>query len=87
VHSGYKEDNWGDPVSFELSVGSQPMKRILRGWCEMAASLGVSRLLIDPSSAWEAMKIEPESMKLKNLHCWKSLPGNSWRRHSRLEKA
>jgi hypothetical protein len=42
VHSGYKEDNWGGPVSFQLSVGSQPVKRGLGGWCEMAASLGVS---------------------------------------------
>jgi hypothetical protein len=24
---------------------------------------------IDKSSAWEAVKIEPESVKLKNLHC------------------
>jgi hypothetical protein len=38
------------------------------------------------SSAREAVKIGPERGKLKNLHCLRPLPGNSWRRHSRLEK-
>jgi hypothetical protein len=38
----------------------------------MAASLGVI------SSAQEAVKIGPETVKLKNLHCWKPLPGNGW---------
>jgi hypothetical protein len=33
MQSGYKEDNLGD------SVESQPVKRRLGGWCEMAASL------------------------------------------------
>jgi hypothetical protein len=39
--------------------------------------------------AWgvgEVVKIEPESWKLKNLHCYKPLPGNGWLRHCRLEK-
>jgi hypothetical protein len=39
MQRGYKEDNWGDPVSLELS------------------------------STWEAVKIEPECMKLKNPQC------------------
>jgi hypothetical protein len=47
-------------------VESHPMKRRLGGWCEMATSLGVSWEL---SSVWEAVKIEPECMKLKDLHC------------------
>jgi hypothetical protein len=38
------------------------------------------------SSAWEAVKTEPKSVKLKNLHCQNLLPGNGWWRHSRLEK-
>jgi hypothetical protein len=41
VRSGYKEDNWGDAVSQELSLVT-----------------------------WEvSVKIEPERVKLKNLHC------------------
>jgi hypothetical protein len=35
MQRGYKEDNWGGLVE------SQPVKRILGDWCEMAASLGV----------------------------------------------
>jgi hypothetical protein len=30
------------------------------------------------SSAREAVKIESEHVKLKNLHCKKPLPGNGW---------
>jgi hypothetical protein len=41
VQSGYKEDNWGDPVSCQCSDGSQPVQRRLGGWCVMAANLGV----------------------------------------------
>jgi hypothetical protein len=47
-------------------VESQPVKRRLGGWCEMAANLEVSYEL---SSAHEAVKIEPEGVKLKNLNC------------------
>jgi hypothetical protein len=35
----------------------------------MAASLGVSCHLSADSSAGEAVKIEPERVKLNNLHC------------------
>jgi hypothetical protein len=37
----YKWDRLG---ASQLSVESPPMKRRLGGWCEMAASLGVSEL-------------------------------------------
>jgi hypothetical protein len=37
----------------------------------------VSSQLIE-ISAREAVKIEPEPVKLKNLHCQKSLPRNGW---------
>jgi hypothetical protein len=30
------------------------------------------------SSARKAVKIGPEGVKLKNLHCYKPLPGNGW---------
>jgi hypothetical protein len=55
VQSGYKEDNWGHPVSCQCSDGSQPVKRRLRSWCEMAADLGV--VSWDLSSAREAEEI------------------------------
>jgi hypothetical protein len=44
VLRSYLEDNWGDQwvVSWELFVESQPVKRRLGGWCEMAARLGVA---------------------------------------------
>jgi hypothetical protein len=42
VQRGYKEDSWS-----ELSAESQPVKRRLGGWCEMATSLGVSFQLRD----------------------------------------
>jgi hypothetical protein len=35
-----KEDNWSNPV--QLSVESQPVKRTLGSWCEMATTLGPS---------------------------------------------
>jgi hypothetical protein len=35
----------------------------------MAAILGVSQLLVETNYPREAVKIEPESVKLKNLHC------------------
>jgi hypothetical protein len=35
------------------------------------------KLLLE-SFAREAVKIKPEPVKLKNLHCYKPLPGNSW---------
>jgi hypothetical protein len=56
------------PVVFDSNPAeSQPMKRRLGGWCEIASSLGVSRLT--GSSVWEAVNIEPERVKLKNFHC------------------
>jgi hypothetical protein len=42
---------------------------------------------IDKSSARPTVTRGPESGKLKKLHCLKSLPGNGWLRHSRLENA
>jgi hypothetical protein len=41
---------------------------------------------VDKSFAREAVKKGLERVKLKNLHCYKPLPGNGWGRHSRLEK-
>jgi hypothetical protein len=44
VLSSYLEDNWGDPVSCQLTESEleiHPLKRRLGGWCEMATSLGV----------------------------------------------
>jgi hypothetical protein len=32
------------------------------------------------------MKKGLERVTMKNLHCYKPLPGNGWLRHSRLEK-
>jgi hypothetical protein len=32
---------------------------------------------VELSSAWEAVKTEPEHVKLKNFHCHMPLPGNS----------
>jgi hypothetical protein len=32
--------------------------------------------LVDKNSTREALKIEPERVKLKNLHCLQPLPGN-----------
>jgi hypothetical protein len=49
------------------------MKRRPGRWFEMATRLG-------SSYAWEAMKIEPECVKLNNLYCLKPLPGNGSRR-------
>jgi hypothetical protein len=50
IHRGYKEDSWS-----ELSVESQPVKRRLGGWCEIATSLGFSCQLRDEFCT---MKIE-----------------------------
>jgi hypothetical protein len=51
-------------VQFE----GQPVKRRLGGWCEMAASLGPSQLLlVEESSVRAAVKRGPECGKLKNL--------------------
>jgi hypothetical protein len=58
------------PVVKKLGLwpsSKSPVKRRLGGWCEMAASLGVSRLT--GSYVREAVKIEAERVKLKNLHC------------------
>jgi hypothetical protein len=55
----------------QLSVESQPLRSRLGGWCEMAACLGAvsSELIADKSFARAAVKIGPERLKLKNLHC------------------
>jgi hypothetical protein len=46
MQSGYNEDNLGRPGWLSVvgwqRVENQPVKRRLGGWCEMAASLGVS---------------------------------------------
>jgi hypothetical protein len=42
--------------------------------CQDVISKGQSQF----SSVHEAVKIGPEHMKLKNLYCYKVLPGNSW---------
>jgi hypothetical protein len=55
VPSSYKNDKFGNQVSSiqefvkksmtaKLSIKSQPVKRRLGGWSEMAVSLGVSQL-------------------------------------------
>jgi hypothetical protein len=49
------------------SVEIQPVKRRLGAWCEMAASVAVVSLEL--SSEPKAVKIEPKSVNLKNLHC------------------
>jgi hypothetical protein len=36
IQSGSKEENWGNPIE------NQPVRRRLGGWCEIAASVGVS---------------------------------------------
>jgi hypothetical protein len=43
IQSDSKEDVWGDPIE------NQPGKRRLGSWCEMAASLGISQLLVESS--------------------------------------
>jgi hypothetical protein len=84
VQSGYKEDNWSDPVSCQCSEGSQLVKRRLGGWCEMAANLAV--VSWELSSAWEAVKIESEPINWRISNVRSRLPGNGWWRHSRLKK-
>jgi hypothetical protein len=69
VPRSHLEDNWGNPISWQLSVGSQPVKRRLGGWREISASLGVSQLSVESCSAREAVKIETEGVKLKILRC------------------
>jgi hypothetical protein len=51
-------------VDSEL-IESQPVKRRHGGWCEMATSLVVELRWL----CTEAVNIEPEHAKLKNLHC------------------
>jgi hypothetical protein len=51
------------------SVESQPVKRRLGGWREMAASLRPRQLR--GSSVREAVTRGPECGKLRNLHCVK----------------
>jgi hypothetical protein len=68
VQSGYKQDNWGDPVSCQLteSVESQPVKRRLGGRCEVVAGLRVvSR---EYRILHGRLKIEPQRVNLKNRH-------------------
>jgi hypothetical protein len=60
VQKGYKEDNRDDPVSWELNSAREAEKR----WRYSSVD---SELTED--SALEAAKIEPERVKLKNLHC------------------
>jgi hypothetical protein len=48
----------------------------LRGPWRDVISKRQSQLL--GTSAGEAVKIEPESVKLKNLHSQKPLPGKGW---------
>jgi hypothetical protein len=47
----------------------------LRGPCQDVICKGHQWIT---SSAREAVKRGPESVKLKNLHCYKLVPGNSW---------
>jgi hypothetical protein len=60
-----------DGAIIQLSLESQSVKTRLGDWCEMAASLGVvsSELTVGKSSTRAAVKIGPEHVKLKNLHC------------------
>jgi hypothetical protein len=51
----------------QLVERRQSVKRSPGGSCEMAASLGVNQLRVEFTQA--AVKIGPECMKLKNLHC------------------
>jgi hypothetical protein len=44
--------------------------------CQDVVTKRPSQLL--GSSARKFVKIEPESVKLKNLHCQKPLPWNGW---------
>jgi hypothetical protein len=44
----------------------------LRGPCRDVVSKGQSQLSVD-SSARQAVKRGPQSVKLKNLHCWQPL--------------
>jgi hypothetical protein len=53
------------------------MLSVLRSYLEDNWSDQV-QLSCQLSSAWEAVKVRPEHVKLKNLHCLKPLPGNGW---------
>jgi hypothetical protein len=63
------------------------VRRFLCGPCGDVISKGQSLVDSELSSAREAVKMEPERVKVKNLHCYKPFPGNGRRKHSRLEKA
>jgi hypothetical protein len=63
VQSGYKEDIWDDQV-----ISWKPVK----GNYEVGVKWPLAWELVvswDRNSKQEAVKIEPESMKPKNLHC------------------
>jgi hypothetical protein len=45
----------------------------LKSACQMAASLGPSKLSVNKSSAWVAVTRGPEYRMMKNLHCVKSV--------------
>jgi hypothetical protein len=60
VHSSAELCNggWEEMALYELSVESQPVKRRLGGWYEMAASLGVSELSVELfKRGWEEMAL------------------------------
>jgi hypothetical protein len=62
VQRGCEENNWGNPLFWELSSAKETEKRWLYNWVEFAFQL-------TRSSAREVVKIGPQCVKPKNLHC------------------
>jgi hypothetical protein len=62
VQSGYKEENWGNPVSWGLAVQLSSARGLRRDGA-------IFELEIDKSSARAAATRRPERGKLKNLNC------------------
>jgi hypothetical protein len=79
----YLEEKCCDPVSAGSACEGKTRKLVWNGH-QPGSYLVVSELR--GSSILEAVKTEPEHVKLKNFHCQKLLPENNWWSHSRLEK-
>jgi hypothetical protein len=63
VQRGYKEDNWGDPVSWELSSAREVEKRWLSG-------------LDESSVVGYSTDSDDVSTEAEESHCWELLPSN-----------